>query len=256
VGTVSLIWNAALAQKYVDALLPKPTLPRKSKKKPKFFTLANVAEIISASEGEHKVFYWLVAETGLRSGELAGLKLTDIDGQCLTVNRSVWHGEEQSPKTDNAVRTLAISPQLVALLWEQIARQKTRGHEFLFSSSNGTPWDMNVFRFRKMRPLLAGLGIAQAGFHAFRHFNVSLLDSLRAPLKVIQERAGHALTGSFTLDVYGGKPEWTGNVEAAIKAGEVIQQAVAKVQKPEPFVSLTAIQAKSLQSGKLEALAT
>src|ERR1700730_3560257 len=51
--------------------------------------------------------------------------------------------------------------------------------------------------------LLKSLGIRQAGFHAFRHFNVALLDSLCVPLKVIQERAGHALTGSFTLDVYG-----------------------------------------------------
>jgi integrase len=79
-GTANLIWNAALAQKYVDALLPKPKLPRRSKKRAKFFTLADVARIIVASEGEHRAFYWLAAETGLRSGELAGLRLTDIDG--------------------------------------------------------------------------------------------------------------------------------------------------------------------------------
>ena len=47
-GTVSLIWQAALAQTYVDALLPKPTLPRKSKKRPRFFTLNEVAQIIGA----------------------------------------------------------------------------------------------------------------------------------------------------------------------------------------------------------------
>lgn len=99
-------------------------------------------------------------------------------------------------------RGLALSPQLVSLLWEQIARQKARGHEFLFSSQSGAPWDMKVFRARKLRPLLTSLGITLAGFHAFRHFNVSLLDTLRIPLKVIQERAGHALTGSFNLDVW------------------------------------------------------
>jgi hypothetical protein len=56
-----------------------------------------------------------------------------------------------------------------------------------------------------LHPLLNSLGIPMAGFHAFRHFNVSLLDALRVPLKTIQERIGHALTGSFTLDVYGSK---------------------------------------------------
>jgi integrase len=62
-GIISLIWAAALAQKYVDATLPRPKLPRKTKKRPKFFTLTEVAKIIVASQGEQKVFYWLAAET-------------------------------------------------------------------------------------------------------------------------------------------------------------------------------------------------
>lgn len=96
-GIVSLIWNAALAQKYVDSLLPKPKLPRRAKKTPKFFTLSKVAKIVVASQGEQKVFYWLAAETGLRAGELAGLRLIDIADERLTVNQSVWHGEAQDP---------------------------------------------------------------------------------------------------------------------------------------------------------------
>jgi integrase len=79
----------------VDALLPKPKLPRRPKKKARFFTLTEVARIIAASEADHRVFYWLAPETGLRGGELAGLKLTDIDEEQLTVNRSVWHAKEQ-----------------------------------------------------------------------------------------------------------------------------------------------------------------
>ena len=66
------------------------------------------------------------------------------------------------------------------------------------------------------------------------------MDALRVPLKTIQERIGHALTGSFTLDVYGGKPEWGRNLEVARLAGaeieKAVQQASAKRQeqcKPE-----------------------
>jgi integrase len=225
-GVVSLIWNAALAQKYVDALLPKPKLPRRLKKKARYFTLKDVARIIAASEDADRVFYWLAAESGLRGGELAGLKLSDIDGERLTVSRSVWNCKEQAPKTNNALRTLALSPQLVTLLWEQIARQKKRGTEYLFSGSTGHALDMNVYRRRKMTPLLKSLQIPQAGFHAFRHFNVAMLDALRVPLKTIQERIGHAVTGSFTLDVYGGQPEWERNLEAGRLAGEEIEKAV------------------------------
>lgn len=231
-NTISQIWQAAHAQTYVDAALPKPKLPRNPKKKPKFFTLAEAAKIIATSTNEECVIYWLLAETGIRAGELAGLRLSDIDGERLNVNQSVWHGKAQTPKTDNAVRSIGLSEQLITLLWEQIARQSKREgkHEYLFTSENGTPLDMDVFRRRKLKPMLKRLKIAQAGFHAFRHFNVSLLDALRAPVKTIQERIGHALTGSFTLDVYGGKPDWERNIEAGKAAGTAIQAAIESLK--------------------------
>ena len=86
-----------------------------------------------------------------------------------------------------------------------------------------------------------------AGLHAFRHFNASLLGSLRTPLKTIQERLGHALTGSLTLDVYT-HAEWKENEEAAKLAGDAIEKAVNSV-------SLTAIQTKRLPTVKSEAVA-
>ena len=51
-------------------------------------------------------------------------------------------------------------------------------------------------------------------------------DALRVPLKTIQERVGHALTGVFTLDGYGGRPEWERNVETAQMLGAVLKKAV------------------------------
>jgi hypothetical protein len=78
------------------------------------------------------------------------------------------------------------------------------------------------------------------------------LDALRVPLKTIQERLGHALTGSFTLDVYGGQPEWGRNLEAAQFVGAAIETAVAKRQeelnaeKAESFVSLNAVNENGL----------
>jgi hypothetical protein len=56
------------------------------------------------------------------------------------------------------------------------------------------------------------------------------MDSLRVPLKTIQERIGHALTGSFTLDVYGHTLDWSANDEAAKGLGNEIAKAVAKAE--------------------------
>jgi integrase len=246
-ATVRLIWEAALAQKYVDSLLPKPKLPRLSKKKPRYFRLEGVAQIIAHSQGELRTFYWLAAESGLRAGELCALRLTDVEPDRLTVNRAVWHGRiEDSPKTNNGVRTIALSPELGALLWEQAERQRAKGHSLLFSTCSGRPWDASVLVRRKLRPLLCSLEIPQAGLHAFRHFNASLLSSLRVPLKVIQERLGHASAGSLTLDVYT-HSEWPQNVEAGQLAGQAIEKAANSV-------SLTAIQQKGPADQNQQAL--
>jgi len=176
---------------------------------------------------------------------LAGLRLTDVHPNYITVNQAVWNGKVSTPKTQNAVRKVAVSEQLAVLLAIQKEHQASQGHDFLFSTSTGSPWDMNMFRKRKMKPLLSLLGIQQAGLHAFRHFNASLLNSLRVPLKTIQERLGHASGGSLTLDVYT-HAEMGENIEAAQRAGDAIQQA-------ENSVSLTAIQEKGLPTGESEA---
>jgi hypothetical protein len=72
-------------------------------------------------------------------------------------------------------------------------------------------------------------------------------DSLRVPLKTIQERIGHALTGSFTLDLYGHTLDWRENEEAAQKLGDAIANAVADADKnSDDSDCLTACQIKKL----------
>ncbi len=255
-GTIRLIWDAALAQKFVDATLPKPKLPKNTKKKPRFFTLEDAARIIVSAVTEQQVcMYWLFAETGIRAGELSGLRIQDVALDRITVEQSVWGGEDQAPKTQNAVRTIAVSPQLAELLWKQIGRQNAAGHTRLFSVSTGSPLDMDVERSRRLAPLLVNLKMPKAGYHAFRHFNVSMMDALRVPLKTIQERIGHALTGSFTLDVYGHTLDWKANEEAAKGLGEEIAKAVAEAREQSiDSALLSTLEKKNFQAQNLEVI--
>jgi integrase len=52
-----------------------------------------------------------------------------------------------------------------------------------------------------LRPILDRLGIPRGGFHAFRHANATLMDSLGVPLRLRQERLGHS-DPALTLGVY------------------------------------------------------
>ena len=71
--------------------------------------------------------------------------------------------------------------------------------------------------------------------------------------QTIQERIGHALTGSFTLDVYAHTLDWRENEEAAQKLGDSIAKAVADAENnSDDFGSLTAVKQKSFHSLKME----
>jgi hypothetical protein len=105
---------------------------------------------------------------------------------------------------------------------------------------------MNMIRIGVLHPMLEELGIPRAGWHAFRHFSASLLGKLGKPLKTIQERLGHALSGSLTLDIYT-HAEMPENVEAAQRAGDAIEKAVNSV-------SCTTVKEKGPAGGVQQAL--
>ena len=203
-ATLQMIWRSARAWRYVahDAL-EGIVLPKQRKARRFFFTIEETQSILTTASEPHKTFYWLAAETGMRAGELCGLRVDDLDLEIGVVHvcQSAWHGKLQGPKTENAVRAFALSPQLVARLKHCVMEWRPNEKRLLFATRNGTPWDANLLVKRKLRPLLRSLGIGGGGLHAFRHANSSFMDRLCVPLKVRQQRLGHS-DPRLTLGVY------------------------------------------------------
>lgn len=139
----------------------------------------------------------------MRAGELCALRVSDFHWErgLVSVRQSVWRGQFQSPKSENAVRCFALSPRLLAHIVDYLKRWTPNERGSLFATRNGTPWDANLLVKRKLYPLLDSLGIGRGGLHAFRHTNSTLMDRLGVPLKVRQQRLGHS-EASLTLDVY------------------------------------------------------
>jgi integrase len=167
-------------------------------------------QIIAASDEPYRTIYWLFSETGVRSGELCGLSIDDIDFNrgMLFVRRSVWQGKLQMPKTKKAFRHCLLSSDLLEHLQQFLNSWKANEHRLLFASRNGTPVDSDNIRKRHLYPLLDNLGIRRAGLHAFRHGNSSVMDSLGTPLKLRQDRLGHA-DASFTIQTFASTTAFT-----------------------------------------------
>jgi integrase len=149
----------------------------------------------------------LLAETGLRVGELCGLTVDDIDlgRNILQVRQSAWRGKLGDPKTNESIRVVEISPRAAEHIRGYLQTWRPNEHRLLFASRTGTPWDQNLLLKRKLRPFLDKLGIKLPkgnGFHAFRHANATLMSSFGAPLKLRQQRLGHVDGSPVTESIY------------------------------------------------------
>lgn len=82
----------------------------------------------------------LAAETGARAGELIALRASDINLENLHVeiNKALWCGTEDAPKTEAGNRSLCISSRLGTAMREYLAG---RAEGYLFQNSAGSPWD-------------------------------------------------------------------------------------------------------------------
>lgn len=134
--------------------------------------------------------------TGIRRGELLGLKEDDITDTTLTVNRAVFLSgnkvcvEEHEAKTEHSLRTLPLLPELAY----RLQRLPHKG-EFLFSTKNGTllhprnfsrDYDAFFKRLRDAEPSVRSLSP-----HCCRHTFATLTRETGADLKVVQELLGH-----------------------------------------------------------------
>jgi len=185
VGVVKLIVGRRIWMAW-ELDLGKPRRPRQ-----RYFTQEQLRQIIEAAPGQYRVLFALLAGTGMRIGEAAGLHMEDLDldNGVIYVRRSVWNGQELDPKTELAVREIDIDDGFVSLLREYIGDAKrTR----VFEARNGSPLAAGNIRNRVLHPLLAKLGIPRAGLHAFRHSRVTMLRKNGTPADLQKQWIGHS----------------------------------------------------------------
>ena len=242
--TLRCMWRSARAWGYVThEIFDGIVLPVPRRTERYFFTIEEIQRIISAAKEPHRMFYGLMAETGLRVGELCGLRVDDIDLErgLLIVQQSAWRGKLGDPKTAKSVRVMNLSVDCIEQLRTFLKSWHPNHNRLLFATRTGTPWDANMQRKRRFRSLLKALNIQVprgTGFHAFRHANAAMMDRLRVPMKVRQERLGHS-DASITLDIYT-HVIGDDSKAAASQLGAIVWTAGCKISAPNGLQTKTA----------------
>jgi len=174
VALMGMMWNQAKAWGYVqhDPFVGL-VLPERDPLNERCLTVEEMKAVIEAAKEPYKTYYWILAETGVRAGEIGALTVASLllDQGAIKISQSVWHGKIQTVKSKKGNRICEISPLLVGHLLRYVLGWKPNPLGLLFASSSGTPWDIDTVRRRKLYPLLEKLGIERCGFHAFRHNN-------------------------------------------------------------------------------------
>jgi integrase len=166
-------------------------LGKPPRSKQRYFTEEQLKRIIDAAPGQYRVLFAVLAGTGMRIGEAAGLYVEDVDihNQVVHVRRGIWKGQDLTPKTENAIREIDIDDTLTDMLRRFIG-ERTDGR--LFQSRTGTPLADGNVRKRVLQPLLERLGIPKAGLHAFRHSRGTQLRKAGTPQDLQKQWIGHS----------------------------------------------------------------
>ena len=171
--------------------------------------------------------YYIDLTTGLRRGELLGLKWSDIDLEKgdLRVQRQIGRIDgkiiEMPLKTKNAYRTLPLSADAIDVLMQQ--RRKTGNSEWVFPSPTGGPMSPDSV-LHMLHRVLKRAGLPKVRFHDLRHTFATLALQNGVDIKTVSGMLGHFSAG-FTLDTYA-HVTTSAKREAAKTMGSLLSGAV------------------------------
>jgi len=191
----------------LDATAPRPTA--RAKQGPEAWTIDQLRHFLTATQ--HLRLYpalHLAATTGMRRGELAGLRWSDWKRTTHSISvaraRQSVGGQtvEVACKTKNSRRCIDLDPHTETILGHWKRRQQRDGHrvdldDAIFTNTEGRPVHPESISQLFTRQL-ARIDLPTIRFHDLRHTHATLLAGSSTPIKVVSERLGHAHPG-FTM---------------------------------------------------------
>jgi integrase len=165
----------------------------------------------TARTNPNYVAFHLAAATGLRRGEVLGLRWCDVDEEArqLHVVQSVVEIAHvptiMPPKTDRSRRSVALDAVTAELFMRHRTEAKACDPQLdertlIFCKSNGEPMHPGLFIYH-FQMCVRRAGVRRIRFHDLRHTHATHALQLGIHPKIVSERLGHS-TITVTLDTY------------------------------------------------------
>jgi integrase len=180
--------------------------------------------------------------TGMREGELLGLKWSDVDwdrGQVHVqrqLQRENLDGKVLVPtKTKAGCRQIKLGQatldRLVQHRTEQVSLKAAKSdrweeNDLIFPNTIGKPENWRNM-YKEYKRILHKNNLPDISFHDLRHTSLSFLLDLGTPVNAVQHRAGHS-KASITTDTYGHSMTHS-ETEAAERIEELISPSAVKL---------------------------
>lgn len=202
-------------------------------------TIWSTAELASflADNEDHRLYplVFLAGYSGLRRGELCGLRWEDVDldGARLSVRQQAQNMKGQivfsNLKTDNARRSVALDTQTVAILrahrkvqaeWRLAVGPGWWDIGLVFTTADGSALDPSAVT-KTFHGLVLRSGLPEVTLHGLRHSHTAHMLMAGVPALTVSKRLGHSSV-VFTQDRYGHMlPDSQDAVVAAIERGRI-----------------------------------
>ena len=230
--------RSALEKAVADKLITKnPSLecklPPKKGKEMQILSESEIARFLTQAkaEGYYELFL-LELSTGMRRGEILGLKWSDLNlnNGNLKIARQVVLADSkiaiQAPKTKNSMRTIVLPPYMVELLADM---KKQKSCEWIFPSpvKNGEPRNPTALHHR-FKLILERSGCKDIRFHDLRHTFATMALENGMDIKTLSDMIGH-VGSETTLNIYSHVTD-TMRAQAAVK----IDRKIGGTDAPMP----------------------
>ena len=195
------------------------TFPKEHYQEVDVFTIEEAKAILAAAKTEPiniRLLIELALFTGMRRGEIVGLKWSDInfDKQCLSVKRSIYkpRGEksiEKEPKSHSSFRTIAIPNRLCETLKEYKKSQEEyslslaawKNLDYVFTDDIGNVMNPQT-PTKQFSHFLARHNIRHLKFHCLRHTSATVLLANGCDIKTVSARLGHSNIDTTNIYVH------------------------------------------------------